>query len=109
MKTTKTEIRSNYHARPLVRGSELTEKEREEFDYLDDIDDGRFFRYKGQVYDLGEFMRLERNSSLPKFWHVYNSDTYFSGVLVRLCDDTDADRLSLSFPEDYVIVGQYFS
>jgi hypothetical protein len=107
------EIRSNYHARPLIYGHDLTEKERKDFDYIIDdsaeADDGIFFRYKGNVYDIGEFMRLDRDSLFPKFWHAYTSDTFFSGVLIRLCDETDADRLSLPFPEDYVIVGQYFS
>jgi hypothetical protein len=115
MKTIKTDngdlkIRSNYHARPLVNGFELTEKEKQDFGYLENIDEGIFFRFKGQVYDLNEFMAVDKNSPFPAFWHGYSSDTFFSGILIHLCDDNDLNRISgLSFPDNYIIVGQYFS
>ena len=93
-------IFTNNIPRPIVYGYELTDKEREDFDYYDndEILDAMFFRYKSQVYDLGEFMRLDRYSPFPKIWHGYMSDSYFSGVLVRYTDD-----------QDNVIVGWYCS
>ena len=114
MKTIKTEngtleIRSNYHARPLIYGYELTENEKKEFDYMENVDEGLFFRFKNQLYDIGEIIRIDENTPFPDFWQGYASDSFFSGILVRLCDDTDADRLSLSCASDCVIIGQYFS
>ena len=114
MKTIETEngtieIRSNYHARPLIYGYELMEKEKKEFDYLEDIDGGIFFRFKNQLYDIGDIIRIDENSPFPDFWHGYTSDSFFSGILVRLCNESDANRLSLSCASDYIIVGQYFS
>jgi len=95
-------IHTNNKPRLLTDAYQLIEKEREEFDYLDweAIDSGNdsaaFFRYKGRLYDLGEFMRIEDNSELQG-WHGYSSDSAFSGKLIKLCDDND-----------YIIVGRYF-
>lgn len=52
-------IRTNNVPRPTIDAYELTDNERKEFDYLkwDKIDAGEdsatFFRFKGQLYDLG--------------------------------------------------------
>ena len=97
------EIVTNHMPRLLIDAYQLTEKERAEFDYLDwqAIDSGNdsvtFFRYKGRLYDLGEFMRIENNSELQG-WHGYSSHGFFNGMLIKLCDDNN-----------YIIVGQYFS
>jgi hypothetical protein len=96
------DIKTNHKPRPTVYGWELTDKERAEFDYLDDINGGSFFRYKGAVYDLGEFMRIDHvRECLPETftgWHGYQSDTFFSGLLVRYSGDFES-----------VVIGQYFS
>jgi len=98
------EIRTNRVPRFIVDAYELTDKERKDFDYLDwnSIDAGNdsatFFRYKGRLYDMGEFMRIDKNSPFGEFWHGYSSDSYFSGVLVHMCNDNES-----------IIVGQYFS
>lgn len=94
-------IITNNHARPLIDAYELTEAERKEFDYLDwdAIDEGEdsasFFRYKGRLYELGEFMRTNDNGDF-KEWDGYSSDSFFSGTLVRYSDDC-------------VVVGWYWS
>lgn len=93
------EIRTNNIPRNLIEDYQLSEKEREEFDYLDwaAIDEGRdsatFFKYKGRLYDFGEFVRTPESL---KPWHGMAYDSAFSGVLIRLVDDQ-------------IIVGQYFS
>lgn len=93
------EIRTNNIPRDLIGWYQLSEKEREEFDYLDwaAIDDGRdsatFFKYKGRLYDLGEFV-ITPESLKP--WDGMAGDSAFSGVLIRLVDDQ-------------IIVGQYFA
>jgi hypothetical protein len=84
---------TNNQPRLLIDAYELTATERTEFDYLDwqAIDQGNdsatFFRYRGRLYDLGEFMR----STDPnlKGWHGYAADSFFSGVVIKLSDDGD--------------------
>ena len=96
-------IKTNNQPRDILTWYDLTPAEQKEFDYLEE-GEGSFFRYKGWVYDLGEFMRTDvsivlhpQRDSLEK-WHGYASGSYFSGVLVRYTSNCDQ-----------VIVGQYFS
>lgn len=84
------EIITNYHHKPLLSGYELTDEEKGEFDYIEDIDEtyDRFFRYRGNVYDVHEFMRIHetqmaRENSELKAWDGYRSDSFFSGTLIR--------------------------
>lgn len=100
-------IVTNNQSRDILSWWELTPKEQKEFDYLDE-GDGSFFRYKGLVFDLGEFMRIDKSTAPPgrwrplregwEKWDGYASDSYFSGVLVRYSSDYDS-----------VIVGSYFA
>ena len=84
------EIITNHQPRLMLYGSELTEKERAEFDYMDDIEEGKFFRYKGRVYDLGEFLIIDDNApEKMRVWDGYSSDSYFSGVLIKVSDCGD--------------------
>ena len=95
-------IRTNNVPRDLIHGDELTREEATQFDYLDgwdttayDYDEDNdelachsFFRYKGIVYDLSAFMRVPDGMfGDGSDWHGYASDSFFSGVLVRLVDD----------------------
>lgn len=50
-------IRTNNIPRDILWAGQLTEQELTEFDYLDEesLDDASFFRYKGNVYDLGQY------------------------------------------------------
>lgn len=97
---------TNNHKWPVLDASELSDTEAAEFDYLDwsalreGTDSASFFRYKGMVYDLGEFMTTRM---LPEFnalraWHGYLSDSFFSGIVVRYSEDTD-----------YLVVGRFYS
>lgn len=85
-------IRTNNVPRDLVDAWELSPKERAEFDYIDwqAIEDGRdsatFFRYKGVLYDLGEFLRLRGDSPFVS-WDAFSPDSVFSGLVIRLVDD----------------------
>jgi hypothetical protein len=90
---------TNNQPRNLIDGWELTAKERADFDYLDwasiqeGTDGATFFRYRGQLYDLGEFQRdygITRDSGLPAHlskWDGYQSDSFFSATVVRLSND----------------------
>lgn len=100
-------IITNNRPRLLLDWNQLTSREQSNFDYLDS-DDARigasFFRYRGDVYDMGEFMRIEgamrSNVQFSGFrdWAAYASDSYFSGVLIRFCRNDP----------DYIIVGRYY-
>ena len=93
--TEKMEIITDHKWRNLLFGYELTERERKEFDYLDDDEllVHSFFRYRRRVYDVAEFIRVSPPVAPHpqrqgwENWHGYVSDSFFSGVLVRLSDD----------------------
>lgn len=92
---------TNNVPRDIIDAYELTAEERKQFDYLDwgAIDEGRdsasFFRYKGQLHDLGEFTRdygITKGSGLPEHlskWDGYRSDSAFSAVVVRYVNDNE--------------------
>lgn len=108
------QIITNNQARPVLYSYELTDKERHEFDYIENIDNSdccaSFVRYKGHVYDLGEFVRIvpsgESGGGFAHYdhsgklegWHGVATETYFSGVLVKYADEYC----------DTVIVGRYY-
>lgn len=110
MTETETEtvrIVTNNVPRLVLDASDLTAKERAEFDYLDwdALERGEasasFVRYRGVTYDLGEFTY---NGNLSEFsplrsWDGHLSDSFFSGVVIRYVDP-DADE---------VIVGTFFA
>ena len=89
-------IITNNKPRQLIYGYELTDKQKQDFDYIEDFDSHDFVKYKNNIYDLSEFMRIETIDSL-KDWHGYNSDSSFSGTLVKYIDS------------DTVIMGWYYS
>lgn len=103
-------IITNNVPRPVVDAYELTPAERAEFDYLDwaaieaGSDSASFFRYRGTLYDLGEFSHdygITRGTGLPEHlsrWDGYQSDSFFSGTLVRFVDDGES-----------VVVGTFIS
>lgn len=89
-------IKCNNCPRAVLYWHDLTDAERKEFDYLESEvsqQDAKFFRYKGAVYDLGEYMHIDKNLAphpqrpgWEKF-HGYSSDSFFSGTLIRYVDD----------------------
>lgn len=93
-------ITTNSVPRDVIYGFEMTDAQRAEFDYLDDINSASFFAYKGQIYDLGEFMRIDsdREPCLSPLagWDGYSCDSFFSGTVVRYVDNRER-----------VIVGTY--
>lgn len=96
-------IITNNQPRLLLYWDQLSEKEKSEFDWITESDcdndpyEYNFFRYKDWVYCLSEFMRVD---NIPEFagWSGYHSDSFFSGILVRLCEDSD-----------YIVCGWYCS
>ena len=74
---------TNNIPRPILCGYELTEKESADFDYMDNIDEGSFFRYKGNVYSLDQFMLIDKHDTTLNRWDGIHADTFFSAILIR--------------------------
>ena len=99
-------ITTNHVPRATIDAWELTDAERAEFDYIDwpaveaGSDSATFFRYKGHLYDTGDFMTTHGIGAPETFapWDGYQSDSFFSGLLIRYTDDNES-----------VIVGTYYS
>jgi hypothetical protein len=92
-------ITTNRVPRHLIALCELTEVEQALFDYYIDAEESstpRIFRYRGSLYDVHEFMRV--TSGDLKGWDGYHSETFFSGVVIKLVNDGDE-----------VVVGSYCS
>lgn len=84
-------IKTNRQWRQFLYGYELTEKQAADFDYIDseDFPTHNFIKYKGMIYDYGEFMTcstLPRDNPLTD-WHGHHSDSFFSGVVIRTSSD----------------------
>ncbi len=107
------EIKTNHQSRPLLDWWDLTEKEKKEFDYIDNEEDSmcppichillfptcRFFRYKGVIYDIKEFQTTEtlpRQNPL-KNWDGIYPDTFFSGVAIRFTGDFEESVVPATF------------
>lgn len=97
-------ITTNNKPRELIYGYQLTEKEYQDFDYLgeygsDEMVSEWFIRYKGELYCLGDFVRIEKagqrtspfthtdhNGELAG-WHGILTDSYFSGIVIKWVDE----------------------
>lgn len=83
-------IKTNYVPRHTVNGIDLTPKERKEFDYYTDeiLAFSCFVRYRGEVYDLSEFLITDKKGELGR-WDGLRTDSYFSGILLKFCHDSE--------------------
>ena len=78
-------VTTNNIPRDVLYGYELTARERAEFDYYsteEEFNSAQFFRYKGEVYDLGEF----EVATIPG-WDGQQVDSFFSAIVIRYTDD----------------------
>lgn len=114
-------VKTNNVPRNVIDGYELTAAEQTEFDYLDwsslggpdnawighrgettkpsrTGDDATFFRYRGQLFDIGEFMQSTDPELTRAGWQGIATDTFFSATVIRFVDDNER-----------VIVGRIYS
>lgn len=84
-------IITNNVPRNMIYGYELTDKQKQDFDYIDDIDSHDFVKYKGMIFDVSEFMITELDG-----WDGVSGQSYFNGYLVKIVDS------------DTVIMGWYY-
>ena len=90
-------IKTNNQYREILTGYDVPSKFHDDFDYMDDITEGTFFKYKGDYYDLGDFMTLQFAINDSQ-WQAAKSFTMFSGIVIQINDSNDA-----------VKVGYYYS
>lgn len=93
-------ITTNGRRRPLYTVAELPANAQREFAYVSVTDNSpRFVQYKGWWYDVYDSQNITHELGFDQFkgWHGIVSDSFFSGVLFKLCDD------------DTVVCGRYFS
>jgi hypothetical protein len=89
---------TNNKPREVLTWNDLTAKEQVEFDYIDTEDKqagSSFVRYRGWVYDLGQFLAANGEE-----WDGHNGgDGYFSAVYMRYLrdgDDMDYERVVMA-------------
>lgn len=89
-------IITNNQPRDILSWYDLTPVELKEFDYINTENqiDALFFRYKGNVYDIGETVYI---TSMGDWQGIY-SQSYFHGVLIKINPHVET-----------VIVGSYYS
>jgi hypothetical protein len=94
-------ITTNHHSRPVFPVHDLSPCERSRHD-IDADSGGAFFRYRGEVYNLDDFVRIIPQGETPiygfahhdhdgslKGWNGIMTDSFFSGIVVRLSDDCE--------------------
>ena len=86
-------IKTNNQPRRLLFTCELSAhsltKLRQDYDWMDKDEfetNCSWFKYRGRYYNLQEFMRCE-SGLLSEGWHGYVTETFFSGLLVKLCGE----------------------
>jgi len=90
-------ITTNNQQRPIIYWYDLPEAAQDEYERTSDTDSS-FFQYKGQYYAFDEFSGCRDDGPFAG-WHGYKSETAFSGVVVKHCNDWDNDS---------VIVGSFY-
>lgn len=80
-------IITNNHFRAILNAHDLTPTELEAFGYLEE-GEGSFIRYKGRVWELGEFTNTDLEG-----WDGISSDTAFSGAVIKLSEDGDTVKI----------------
>jgi hypothetical protein len=93
-------IRSDCKFHHIAYGFELSEKDRKEFDYLDfESEDGDglnrdFVKHRGEWIDLGDVLRAPEHLQ-DIGWDGFNSDSFFSGVLIKYSKEMDSVKIGL--------------
>jgi hypothetical protein len=70
---------------------------KDQFSHLDDIESDTFLKYRGYYYHISDFMLVAAESKLQP-WEGYISDSFFSGVLIRLPE----------YKTETYIIGRYY-
>lgn len=87
------QIITNNVPRPILYSHDLTRKEQAEMQDLlpNNWEEESYIRYKGQVYPVSDFVRCQHIEG----WHGFRSDSFFSGLAIKLSDCGDAVTVGL--------------
>lgn len=80
----------------IIYGAALTDSEKEEYDYLEteELESSQFFRYKDDVFWLGNFMRHEAKSGDElEGWHGVYGTSHFHAYIIKLLEDGESVTL----------------
>ncbi len=92
-------IITNNHYRQIVYFHELETHEQDELkDSYDTVEESSFFRYRGHVYDLNDFLRINEQwgKGTLRDWDGCCNETIFSSVLVKYSECGEAIRVGLA-------------
>ena len=90
-------ITTNNNYRHILHFNELEPSEQDELkDNYDTIEESSFFRYRGHIYDLCEFMRNNDNTPFCNKWDGYHNDSFFSALLVKYSSCNDSVKVGLA-------------
>lgn len=79
------QIITNNKPRGLIYGYELSDKEKSEFDYMEDLEYETFVRYQGMTFAISDFMRLSDDCEESKAgWQGVYGLNAFCGILIKL-------------------------
>ena len=92
------QIITNNAERQFLYGYDVPDSIHAEFDHLDDDSrqDG-WIHYHKCWYHVSDFMVLNEFYGQPDDfidWHGYSSDSFFSGVLIRISDDGETYQIA---------------
>ena len=88
------EITTNHHWREFLTESDVpADVLADQFDYLDEQDSSTYFQYRGWWYHLSDFMCTGK-MFFGTQWGGYASDSFFSGVLIRLAEDGERYQIA---------------
>ena len=93
------EVITNHHWRPFKYYQDFSEKEQNEiddsYDWMsqEERETADWIEYRNRVYCTQDFM-ADRNDRFPG-WHGYLTDSFFSGLLIKLSDCGDAYKIAL--------------
>ena len=90
-----TKIITNHNWRFLKYSNEVPQSILDEYDWLDDDDktDG-WIHYRKRWYHISDFMRVDSHNPFFNMYHGYMSDSFFSGVLVKLSEDGESYQIA---------------
>lgn len=91
------QIKTSNRAYPILYWNNLSKKEKKEFDYLDDPEENglMFFRYRKQAYSLESFLACTHEEF--KDWNGYHSDSFFSGILIKLNENETTLKVAIFY------------
>ena len=88
------EIKTDHKWKQFKYGYDVEKrKDYKYYDWMDENDKGDgWIIYHRRLYHISDFMRIE---NIPEFsgWNGYHSDSFFSGVLIKLSDDGERYKI----------------